>query len=77
MQNLCEFSDIFHLQWTAYCFRLHPTTKEAVIYVKTTCILEEAEIELYYPRQSLYKSLYVFASDTAIDRISKATSNCD
>lgn len=41
--------------------------KGGIIYVKASCILEEAKMELSYPGQSLSKSLHEFASHTAMD----------
>lgn len=56
MQNLCEFSvSICHELLTPLDYILLP--KEAIIYVKMSCILEEAKIEQYHVRQSLSKSL--------------------
>lgn len=78
MQNLCDFSKTFSAcneLFTALAYFLLP--REVVIYVKVSCILEEAKMELYYHRRSLSKSLHKFASDAAMDSFSRAASSCN
>lgn len=77
IQNLYELSKVFSVcneLLTALGHILQP--REAVIYVKAPCSLEEAKMDLYCPRQSLFKSLHKSACDAAIDRIFRATSSC-
>lgn len=73
MTSQRHFQAVCHELLTALGYVLLP--KEGIIYVKASCIVEAAKMALSYPGRSLSKSLHGFASDTAMDRISRATSS--